>query len=367
MENIGVRLKLAREGIGYTLEQVDEKTGISKSSLSDYEKSKREPKFSQLSKLAHIYKKPIDFFFSEEPILPKIMLWREVPQLPSARMETEAEFERLCQQYHRLEVVNQEVSRFDFGIKIEPDEYFHYDQAKNLANEIRKKFGLGDIPSASLKQTLEEKYNVKIFYDTFHGSAISTVSPVFGAGTYLNKSNKHWRRSFDLAHELFHLLTWDYYRKDQDQHTPSDLEERLADCFASTLLLPQEPLEKKIMDYQDDEKNITLGSLEDIAREFDVSFEALMWRIKSIYRTEKDKIEEIISKGKSVLEKRKERPNSEPDKYPKRYWALAIRALGEGNLSLMQFAKYTDLTYKKAKAYLTEGDFKDEEISISVA
>ena len=54
--NIGQRLKNARETIGYTQKKVSELTGVGESSISEFENNEREPKFSQLSKLAEVYK-----------------------------------------------------------------------------------------------------------------------------------------------------------------------------------------------------------------------------------------------------------------------------------------------------------------------
>ena len=63
--DIGARLKIAREAVGYTLDRVENESGIGASSISDFENEKREPKFSQLSKLAEIYKRSIDFFLAD--------------------------------------------------------------------------------------------------------------------------------------------------------------------------------------------------------------------------------------------------------------------------------------------------------------
>ena len=55
---VGRRLKEAREAIGYTLEKASEKSGISAPTINAYEHcgtpTGREPKFSQLSKLAEV-------------------------------------------------------------------------------------------------------------------------------------------------------------------------------------------------------------------------------------------------------------------------------------------------------------------------
>ena len=126
------------------------------SSISAFENSDREPKFWQLSRLAEIYKRPVEFFFSDEPLVENVMLWRAAPSAEDEMKETEAEFRQLCQQYHTLEVVTGEVRKVKLP---EPDvtgsEEFDYRQANLLAQMTQREFLLGDIPSTSLKQTLE--------------------------------------------------------------------------------------------------------------------------------------------------------------------------------------------------------------------
>ena len=75
--DIGQRLKIARETIDYTLKKASQESEIGESSISEFENSKREPKFSQLSRLAEVYRKTIDFFLSDEPIIEDTVLWRD--------------------------------------------------------------------------------------------------------------------------------------------------------------------------------------------------------------------------------------------------------------------------------------------------
>ena len=364
--NIGERLKIARNSIGYTLEKASQESGIGQSSISEFENNKREPKFSHLSKLADIYKKKIEFFLADKPIIEKVMLWRDKPISEEEMKKTEQEFYQLCEQYRDLEILMDEVKQSKLPVPdITEPEKFDYDQAELFAKEVQEKFRLGDVPISSLKQILEEIYHIKIFYLDFPGSAISTVSEEFGPAILLNAKNKQWRRSYDLAHELFHLLTWNVFRsksKLKDGH-----ENRLANAFASRLLMPEEPVKARVKAGINDKGQISLDRLYDIAREFDVSLIALIYRIASIYRFKKDETKKYIDSAEKYLRSLKPRPSYEPPKLPERYCDLAMRALREGKQSLMQFAKYMSISYKKAQEYLTEEEgFTDETISISV-
>jgi len=369
--DIGRRLKIAREAIGYTLEKVEQESGIGKSSLSEFENAKREPKFSQLSKLAEIYRKSIEFFLTDKQPVENLMLWRDVPNTEEETKGTEAEFRQLCEQYHNLEVLTGEDIR---SIKLpQPDvtkpEEFSFDQIKSFARKVQIDLCLGDIPSVSLRRTLEEKFYVKIFHLDFPGSAISTKFQEFGYAVLLNSSSKLWRRNFDLAHELFHLLTWDIFRTGGTKHNePSEFEEKFANAFASRLLLPTDMVKDKIETAMNEERRVSFEALDEIAREFVVSLEALLWRMAYLYNVSREDIEKYIEQAKKVRLFRPSRRSDEPDELPERYCSLAIRALGEGKLSLIQFAKYMGISYKQAEGYLAEdGDFTDEKISISVA
>ena len=365
--DIGARLRAARDAIGYTIEKASQESGIGQSSISEFENNKREPKFSHLSKLADVYKRRIEFFLVDGPVIEGVMLWRDRPQTDEERKSTEREFYRLCQQYRDLEILMDEVKQPKLPVPDfrEPGG-FGFDQAELFAKEVQERFRLGEVPIASLKQMLEEIYFVKIFYLDFSGSAISTVSEEFGPAILLNSRNKQWRRSYDLAHELFHILTWEVFRVGSKSETQE--EDKLANAFASRLLMPAESIKERVRASADDKGQIGLNKLDDIAREFDVSLMALIYRIASIYRFKKEDTVKHIDLAQRYLALSKPRPSGEPVVLPDRYSDFALRGLREGKLSLMQFSKYMGISYKKAQEYLrSDEDFTDEKVSISIA
>jgi Zn-dependent peptidase ImmA (M78 family)/DNA-binding XRE family transcriptional regulator len=365
--NIGEKLKIARKAIGYTLEKASQESGIGQSSISEFENDKREPKFSQLSKLAEVYRRTVEFFLTEEPLIEEVMLWRDKPD-EEQRTKIEAEFRKLCEQYRRLEILTDEVKETKLPQLDIRREEFDYRQAGKLAECFQRDFILGDIPSASLKQILEENFYIKIFHLSSNGSSISTLSDHFGAAILLNKDSKLWRRSFDLAHELFHLLTWKIFRINGKGGESHEHEEKLANAFASRLLLPTDIVKDKIEALMSEGRQVSIEALDEIAREFGVSAEALLWRMLYLYNKPVEEIEKYIEQARKIKPQRPLRRSDEPDELPERYCSLAIKALRNGKLSLTQFSKYMGISYRKAEEYLTDdGDFTDEKISISVA
>jgi len=366
---LGRRLRLARNAIGYTLERAATETGIGQSSLSEFENDKREPKFSQLSRLAEFYKRSIEFFLSDEPLIEDVMLWRDGPSQEEQTKKTEAEFRQLCEQYHKLELLMGESKAVNLPQAQGARETFSFKDASRLAERFQEQFLHSEIPSTSIRQVLEEKFHVKIFHLPISGSAISTLSLEFGPAVLLNSESRLWRRNFDLAHETFHLLTWGIFRDPGGQSSQAgDHEEKLANVFASRLLLPTDAVKNRIEDLADDKGQISLKALDEIAREFGVSLDALLWRLLYLYNKPVEEIQRYLEEAQKVRLVRPPRQSDQPDRLPERYCGLAVRALREGKLSLIQFAKYMGISYKKAQEYLVdEGDLTNEEISISVA
>jgi XRE family transcriptional regulator, fatty acid utilization regulator len=367
--DIGKKLEFARKAIGYTQEKVFGLTGIGKSSLSAYENNEREPRFSDLSRLAEVYRKSIEFFLTDQPVTTEVMLWRAKPTDEVKMKESEARFKQFCEQYLKLEKLTGEIKEVKLPSIEVKAEKFGYRDANLLAEKIHKEFGLGDLPSASLKQTLEEKYYIKIFHLSFVGSAISAFSPEFGPSILLNKDSKLWRRNFDLAHELFHILTWSIFRtKDNTNAEPANREEQFANAFASRLLLPTDVVKNRIESAINENHEISFEALDEIAREFGVSLDALMWRLLYLYNKPAEEIEKHIARAKSIIDNLPPRKSDEPEELPERYWRLATKALREGKLSLMRFAKYAGISYKDAQKYLIEDkDVADEKIPIFTA
>jgi Zn-dependent peptidase ImmA (M78 family) len=208
---------------------------------------------------------------------------------------------------------------------------------------------------------------VKVFYLDFVGSAISTVSEEFGPAILLNSGNKLWRRNFDLAHELFHLLTWRMFRSESgNAATLGKGEESFANAFASALLMPVESLRNRLDMRLDSERRIGMEQLCDVAREFEVSVDALVYRMATVFAWQKSKTAEILNAAKRVEPFQGPRLSDIPEPFPERYCYLAQRALREGKLSLMQFARYMAISYKEAEKYTEDEEATDGTISLSL-
>ena len=84
LNRLAERLKYARQSMKLTLDDVESRTSVGASTLSEFENDKREPRLPQLKELAGLYHRPTAFFLEEGPLPSEIVLWRQKPQSPNA-------------------------------------------------------------------------------------------------------------------------------------------------------------------------------------------------------------------------------------------------------------------------------------------
>lgn len=366
---VSERLKHARNSLGLTLAATETRAGIGASTLSDFENGKREPKLAQLKRLADAYRRPISFFLAEEAIEPEVLLWRKRPDSPAAE-EIQLRLRTLAQQYHNLEVWCEEHEPFELPFAAGPPESkFRYPDAAKLAHGFRKNLALGDRPGQSLLRVLEEVCKVKVFHLTFEptGSAACTLSDRFGGAILLNSNHVRWRRNFDLAHELFHLLTWKVFRKGgaTDGIEASPLEEKLATCFARNLLMPEEPFRESVQNGQGEGGSLGFDRLFEIARQFDVSVEAALRQLGFVFKRSSDEIQAHVGSLKDRITFWDTREHDNPPERPLRFRALATQALRIGAISAGRFAEYVGTSRREAMQVVEQEAKEDAEVEIA--
>ena len=347
------KLKHARENIGLTQKRVSALSGIDDSSLSAFETGRAEQRLGQLARLAEVYRVPVTYFFDETAPAPQVVLWRNEPE---DEAQARGDFLQLCRQYRQLEAWTNEPNDKQLPNIDTSTGTFHYPQVEELANNAREIMGLGDRPGQSLYTVLEEVYGTKIFHldlgDT--GTAASAVSEEFGQAILFNTRCSRWRRNHDLAHELFHLLTWARFNHTDASARPSDTEEKYATCFAGNLLLPADVVRPAIAKAADAEGRISFDQIDTVAREFDVSLESLIWRMHFLNNWKSDTTHHYVDQAKAFVTATHREPGEKPRRLPERYRALAIKALRNGDISQGRFAKFMNVSRPKVDVYMAK-------------
>ena len=349
------------------LAQVAERTKIALTSLSEFENGKRDPRLVQLRELAEIYRRPIAFFLDESEISEEVVLWRNKPSSPGLE-EIRADLLKLAEQYHNLEVWCDDCQELNLPKSSGRAEAFGYSKAQSLAYEFRNRYSLGDMPGQTLLRVAEEVCKIKVFHLPFEptGSAACSLSERSGAAILLNARNVRWRRNFDLAHELFHLLTWDAFgHASASDDEPSEREEKLATCFARNLLMPQEALKNAVGTQLGDRKKLNFDDMFELARQFDVSADALLWQMKFVYSLSEEKIKFTLEQIRNEVNYWDDsNKDVAPSVRPPRFLALARQALRKGEISTGRYAEYVGISRREATK-LVEDVEQDAEVEIA--
>jgi Zn-dependent peptidase ImmA (M78 family)/transcriptional regulator with XRE-family HTH domain len=365
-KTLGQRISRRREALGLTQKDLATQIGFGSSEIiSQIELGKREVKAWELSQIAQILHANIaDFLIYKETDFPPPILWRISP---SEQQEAkEAKFLNFCQQYSLLENLSGTTIRKPLPEKIVDPSMLSFGVAESLAIEVRKELGLGDRPASVLVKTLEDKYGVKILYEYMdEGSAATTIGD-FGPAILMNKREAPWRRNFNFAHEIFHIITWKSIPAKilkRNRRLWDDIE-RKAEVFASCLLLPEESIGIEIEERKIN-KAIEYSDLIEIARKYDVSTQALLYRLlnmrlinrKNLTSTLKD--EKFLAFDRSTMHVHW----WEPPRLPERYVRLAFVAYQKGKLSRAKLARMLGVNLPNVSHTLQSYGLEDSQFS----
>lgn len=365
-QGLGQLLKETRIKLGLTLEEVSSGMGFNNyQTLSAIEDGSRKIKAYELAALAKIYMRDISYFLvSQEKIENELVIWRDCLDDQTSKLK-EQEFLKYCYNYFELE----QKLALDYKCKLPKQELnlddLDFNRIAELAKEYHRILQLGARPACCLEKILEETYNIKILYlDLAHyGSAASAVGK-FGSAILINASEPFWRRNYDLAHELFHIITWNVF-KHEDIHLNKNgskpVVEKWADSFASNLLLPQDEVVREFEKRLEDDK-IRVADVIEMARYFLVSTEALAWRLVSLRLVNAGVVEETLKLNEfRELDKAKrvEDGRDAPD-ISFRYVSLAFRAYKKGVISRGKLAEYLNVNRADLGGKLDKYGLKEE-------
>jgi Zn-dependent peptidase ImmA (M78 family)/transcriptional regulator with XRE-family HTH domain len=338
------RLKAAREKVGLSIGEAAKRLGFSSyQTLSKIEAGEREVKAAELNLFTRTYFCTISFLLDEVPTKQDlVLLWRKTPDV-AAKKEIEARIFLICEQYQSLEyLLNLKSAKDAKFLDITIDSIGTNNDIDTLANDMRRLLELGSRPVFALKNILEQAHGVKLIYQHLSdtSSAASTVHPEFGPVIVVNADEAPWRRNYDLAHELFHLITWKVIPVAELQGEYLLAIEKKAVRFASVLLLPEDEVRRVLNKALNNQKSLSYADLVDIARDFGVSTKALLYRLSGIGLLDWEtadglaKNEELLGLDKT---KRKNEWGDKPES--KRFHALAVKCLRKGLISRGRFAE----------------------------
>ena len=335
--------------------------------LSNIEKGGRKVNANELSAMARLYRRSLDYFFEPDISADPEPLWRTGAEVDMKKVRREflcflenySNMENLLGLRRRWKDIQLDCDKTDFLMK-------KFKFANRLGAEIGRLLNLGSRPALNLLNALENDKRIKVLHLALENgiSAASVVDDTLGVGILINAKDVLWRRNFDLAHELFHIVTWNVFARDEvGDGTVRTEPEKYADAFASSLLLPETYL-LKALDEVTTGNQIRIVDIIELAKDFGVSTDAVLWRLVNLNILQKSKVEKILEKPELRRMDREIRGElsyqDTPPKFPTRYISLACRCLIEGKISRGTFAKYLEIDRADIDHFLAEQGFMEE-------
>jgi Zn-dependent peptidase ImmA (M78 family)/transcriptional regulator with XRE-family HTH domain len=163
--------------------------------------------------------------------------------------------------------------------------HHQFEDAMEAGERFAVDFKLGEVPALHLAEVMERELRILVLMvDAFQGiSGAACRLPELDV-VLINRQEIIGRRNFDLAHELFHILTWDAMppeHSEESRETGGNRIEQLANNFASALLMPREKIER-FGNWSALENVELITRLNVAADELKVTSSALRWRLVAL-------------------------------------------------------------------------------------
>ncbi|NOH01694.1 MAG: ImmA/IrrE family metallo-endopeptidase [Chloroflexi bacterium] len=354
MRKLGRELQQARSKRGLTQADVAQVLNVARTTITAIEKGERRIKADELIKLARAYGRQVGDFVRERPQIEPFYVQFRGPFLQDEDEDSEIskyvdELEELSRDYLELEQMTNSPL-----IKKYPNEYtlngLRVDlAAEDVANQERKRLGLGDGPIPILRDILEQDVGLRIFYLPIKPSKYSAMylyDHELGGCIGINILHPEERRRWSLAHDYGHFLAHRYkptmFVINNYQRMPQS--EQFADYFAARFLMPASGLTMRFNDIRKTKEKIVVADLCTLAHFYGVSVEALTLRLEDLKLIPTGIWDKLQQGGFKVREAQAQlglgEIPSQDSHLPIRYQNLAVLAFEQGLITEGQFAQY---------------------------
>lgn len=371
-KTIANKIKEARESCHLSQQELANLMGWkSHASIVAIENGTQDIKTWELLKLAGILKVTPESLYREhaqEVATIPVILWRKKAEDPNTVSYEERTIIQHYQDYRLVEkLINLPSSSKQLPQEVCDITSINIDWSNWLADKIHREFRLGDYPADSLANCLEEDYGVLLLSRPLNNGSAACSRNESGAIIVLNEKEVPWRQGFNLAHELFHLITWSasLIEKTQSDKNLFRKNEKLADAFAAALLMPSQMIDLDIRG-----NRITYSLIVALAMKYHVSKQAMLWRLcylrvidhKAVEKALADK--EFKDLDRSIFKQ----AFKSVQPLGNRFLRFAYLAYEKGHLSKSRLAQMLGVKLREVDEHLSEKGFyltNDKEIETS--
>ncbi len=366
-QQLGERLADARKRAKLTQAQVANRLAIARTTLVAIEKGERRPSNTELVKLSEALSIEVHDLLREGYLLTELSPLFRMGSGDRSSSEVADAVERLrvlgtryveLENMHGLRRVRAPLEALQ-TYRVDSNGEPGFDPrlaGEDAARAVRGMLGLGDEPATALDERLEAEAGLRIFYlDRLPPkiSAFLVWSDEVGACVAINAAHPPERRRWSLAHEVGHFLR-DREAGDvlEDGESPRLPNEIFPESFAKEFLLPAVGVQKRFSERCRTGK-FTAVDLYSLAKSFEVSFQAMSWRLEELRLLPRGSYEKILQSRLRPQDLAKTEGNEsrqEAKPLPERYVMLAVSAYDQELLSESEFAEYLNLDVTSARA-----------------
>jgi len=248
-EELGRRLRQAREATGLTQEEVAGQMGLARPSVVQLEQGKRTVSGLELDRLAHLYGRDLrdflaDEFRAEDSL---VALFRAEPtvlrdEILGAVRGCLALARELANLEGLLGLDRSQIGAPLYSAAPPRTKGQAIEQGNRVAGEERRRLGLGFRPLGDVSELLEgEGVRTAMVDLPEEVSGLTLMEPQLSLFVIANRQHHFLRRRFSWVHEYAHVL-FDRSQKGTLSRAGNqeDLQEVRANAFAATFLLPEE-------------------------------------------------------------------------------------------------------------------------------
>lgn len=347
-ELISRRLKAAREKAGLTQAQLSEQLGFKdRQTLAAIEAGQRKILAEELVHAARVLGVDLDYFMDSFRLDGEGKFsWRSAKDAASNLLEDfEARAGRWIATYRKLGE-REGATESALQARLALTERSMFEDARAAAEALGREWELGEIPALHLEKRVREKLGALVLYVDAPAGISGAACQLPGLNAILiNRKEPEGRRHYDLAHETFHLLTWEQM---PPEHRETEIPrggkgrrvEQLADNFASALLMPERMLAPRWEARGEKEIHAWLNAT---ASELLVTAVALKWRLVQLGWLTKAELSEIKD-AKLTANGRSRKDQPVPRPFGPEFVARLHTGLSEGDLSVRRAASLLEMT-----------------------
>ncbi len=223
-----------------------------------------------------------------------------------------------------------------------------YEAAMGAGERFAAEFEIGPTPAPGLARVMEEELGILVLMvDAEPGISGAACRLPEVDVALIARGEVAGRRHFDLAHELFHLLTWRAMppaHSERATTTGGSRTEQLANNFAGALLMPADAIRQYGPWSALDESSL-VERLNHMADELHVTSSALRWRLVALKELSKSAATSLPeaalrNNGRPSAEMKDGTIEAEklPPRFSKRFAEVMARAADKGLISLRRTA-----------------------------